>query len=100
MPRGRERRVAAAIQRVVALEPRDELVELQLLEPLADRVEFAGAVLDELTTLLDEVERLSQAGLAGIEPADDLLDAGDGGLVRALGHGVVSGSTRAGSASS
>jgi hypothetical protein len=66
----------------IAFEPGDELLELQLVKSLADRVELAGAVHDELTALLDEVERLPQAGLSGIEAADDLLDAGDRGLVR------------------
>ena len=59
------------------LEPRHQLLEPQLLEPAADRVELAGAVLDQVAALLDEVERLAQAGVAGVEPADDLLDPRD-----------------------
>ena len=65
VPTGSCRHASAGI----ALEPGDELVEPKLLESLADRVELAGAVLDELASLFDEVERLPQTSIAGIEPA-------------------------------
>ena len=42
---------------------------------LADRLELAGAELDQRAALADEVERLAQAGLAGVQPADDRLRA-------------------------
>ena len=45
------------------LEPRDELVEAQLLEPLADGLELGGAELDERAALAAQVQRLAQAGL-------------------------------------
>src|SRR5437763_855587 len=52
------------------------------------------AELDQLAALLAHVERLAQAGLAGVQPADDLLDPGGGRLVGAglgvLGHGSSS----------
>ena len=64
-----------------ALEARDELVEAQLLEPAADRVELGGAELDEPAALAHEVERLAQAGLAGVQALDDLLQARGGRLV-------------------
>jgi hypothetical protein len=63
------------------LEPRDHLVEAQLLEAVRDGVEFAGAELDEALALLAQLERLAEARLAGVEAADDLLDASAGGLV-------------------
>ena len=66
---------ASSASLAAALEPRDELVEPQLLEALADRLELARAELDELAALRDELERLAQAGLAGVQPPDDLLDA-------------------------
>ena len=50
------------------LEPRHELVEAQLLEALADRVELGGAELDQAAALAAELERLAQAGLAGVQP--------------------------------
>ena len=64
-----------------ALEASDELVEPELLEALADGVELAGAELDERAALLAEVERLAQAGLAGVQAPDDLLDPRGRGLV-------------------
>src|SRR5829696_1283055 len=63
------------------LEPGDQFVEAELLEALGDGVELAGAELDEAPALLAELERLAQAGLARVEAADDVLDAGAGGLV-------------------
>ena len=57
-----------------AFEPGHQVVQAQLLEALADRVELGGAVLDEVAALLDELERLAQAGVARVQPADDLLD--------------------------
>ena len=67
--------------RAAGLEPRDELVEPQLLEPAADGLELRRAVLDQDAALAAQLQRLAQAGLAGVQPADDLLDAGGGGLV-------------------
>ena len=49
-------------------EPRHELVEPQLLEPAPDGFELGGAELDEPAALLAQLERLAQAGLAGVEP--------------------------------
>ena len=63
------------------LQPGDELVEAQLLEPAADGVELGRAELDEPAALADEVERLAQPGVAGVQPPDDLLEAGGRGLV-------------------
>src|ERR687887_26212 len=57
------------------LEACDELLEAQLLEALADRVELAGAELDQAAALADEVERFAQAGLAGVQALDDRLQA-------------------------
>ena len=58
-----------------------ELVQLQLLQPLAHRVELAGAVVDQLAALAAEVEGLAQARLARVEAVDDLLQPLDRGLV-------------------
>ena len=66
-------------------EARDQVVEAELLEALADRLELAGRVVDQRLALAAEVERLAQAGLARVEPGDDLLEPLDGGLV-ALGR--------------
>src|SRR4051794_28318403 len=76
---------SGARRRRPGLEPGDELVEPQLLQPASDRVELGGAELHERAALLDELERLAQAGLAGVEPADDLLEPRGGGLVGELG---------------
>ena len=43
------------------LEPRDELVEAQFLEPLADGLELGGAELDEPAALAAQIQRLAQA---------------------------------------
>jgi hypothetical protein len=48
------------------LETRDELVEPELLEAVRNRVELARAELDEALALLDQLERLPQAGLARV----------------------------------
>src|SRR5215210_6117758 len=72
---GRRARAAAG------LEPGDELVEAELLEALGDRVELARAELDQAAALLAQLERLAEPGLARVEAADDLLDAGAGALV-------------------
>ena len=72
------------------VQPRHELLQAQFLEPLADGVQLAGAVLDQLASLLDQVERLAQPGLAGVQPADDLLDPGHRRLVgRARSFGLL-----------
>src|SRR5947207_3727480 len=88
--RGLVRRRAAAL----ALESRHELVQPQLLEAPADGLQLARAEVDQLAALLAQVERLAQTGLAGVQPADDLLDPGGGRLVGAglgvLGHGSSS----------
>ncbi len=70
------------------LEPRRELIQAQLLEALADRVQFRGAVGDQLLALAAEVEGLAKPGLTGVEPVDDLLEAPNRGLValRLLAH--------------
>src|ERR1700712_101102 len=77
-------------------EPRHELVEAQLLEAAPDRVELARADLHEPSALAHEVERLPQAGLAGVEAPDDRLEARGGrlvglGLCRLFGHSSSSG---------
>src|SRR5690242_2344150 len=59
----------------------DQLVQAQLLEAFPHRLELAGRVLDQLAALAAQVERRAQAGLAGVELLDDLLDAIDRGLV-------------------
>src|SRR3954454_858504 len=82
--RGRRRRSGGLGRRARAgagLEAGDELVEAELLEALRDRVELAGAELDEAAGLLAELERLAEPGLARVEAAYDLLDARAGGLV-------------------
>ena len=63
------------IRRASLLQARDELVEPQLLERGADRGQLAGALLDQALALADQRERLVEARLAGVQPADDLLDA-------------------------
>src|SRR6266536_2770135 len=79
------------------LEPRDQVVQAKLLETFPHRVELARCVLDQLAALLAELECLAQAGLAGVELLDDLLDAGDRGLVarRLNAHLSTSSRTRA-----
>ena len=69
----------------------DQLVESQLLEPAADGVELGGAELDELAALADQVERLAQLGVSGVEPRDDLLEPCGSRLVASLGsaHGSI-----------
>src|SRR3954453_15280310 len=67
------------------LEPCDELVEPQLLESATHRVELGGTELAQRAALLEEGERLAQAGVAGVQAADDLLEPRDGRLVGALG---------------
>src|SRR3954447_23473993 len=73
-----------------ALEPGHELVEPQLLEPPAHRLELGGADLPVPAPLLAELERLAQAGLARVQPGDDRLEPLAGGLVGecdvGLGH--------------
>src|SRR3954451_9168836 len=64
------------------LEPGDQLVEAQLLQPLADCLQLARGELDQALALGAELERLAQARLVRVEPADDLLEPLDGGLVR------------------
>src|SRR6476661_1481445 len=78
---------AGALRAAARLEAGDQLVEAQLFEAAADGVELGGAELDELPALLDEVERLAQAGLARVQAADDLLQARGRRLVGALGCG-------------
>src|SRR4051812_28163962 len=63
------------------LEARDQVVEAQLLETLADRLQLARGELDQPLALLAELERLAEAGLVRVEPADDVLEPLDGGLV-------------------
>ena len=68
-------------RRLASFQPRDELVEAQLLEPLADGLELGGAELDERAALAAQLQRLAQAGLPGIQPGDDRLQPRAGGLV-------------------
>ncbi len=82
---------------LTALQPRHELLEAELLETAGHLVELVGAELDEVAALLHEVERLPQARLPGVEPANDLLDPGDRRFVGAL---VVHQVTRASATSS
>ena len=58
-----------------------EVVEIQFLQALADGVELGGAVVDETAALFAEVQGLAEAGLAGVEAVDDLLEALDRVLV-------------------
>src|SRR4051794_33109426 len=63
------------------LQPRDQLVEPQLLEPLPDRLQLRGGVLDQLAPLAAKVECVAEARLASVELLDDLLYAVDRRLV-------------------
>src|SRR3954454_4693328 len=93
----------AALWRLLArlpgrFQPRDQLVQAQLLEALPHRLELGRGVLDQLAALSTQVERLTQARLARVELLDDLLDAVDRRLV-ARGsncHLSTSSRTRAG----
>src|SRR5919198_2272626 len=74
-----------------ALQPGDQLLEAQLLEPATDGVELGGAELDQAASLAHEVERLAQPGLARVQALDDRLEARGSRLVglrigRLLGH--------------
>src|SRR3954468_7699478 len=64
------------------LEPRDQVVEPELLEPLTHRLELRRGELDQALALGAELERLAQAGLVRVKPADDLLEPLHRGLVR------------------
>src|SRR3954453_1692250 len=66
------------------LEPRDELVEAQLLQPGAAGPEPRGAELDQRAALPAQLQRLAQPRLARVQAADDRLDARRGGLVAPL----------------
>ena len=68
--------VAPAARAAAGLEPGDQLVQPQFLEPRPDRLELAGAELDSAAALLAQLQRLAEPGLAGVEAADDLLDGG------------------------
>src|SRR3954451_11078681 len=76
----------------LARQLRCQLVQPQLLKPLADGVELGRAVGDQIATLAAELERLAQAGLAGVEPVDDLLQPLYRGLIAFgfLGHSLFS----------
>src|SRR3954454_7603034 len=76
------------------LEPGDQLVEAQLLQPLADCLELARGELDEALALGAELERLAQPGLVRVEPSDDLLESLDCRLVRRRFGGAHFGSSR------
>src|SRR5690349_2878683 len=58
-----------------------QLVQLELLQVLAHRVELGGAVVDQVAALAAELERLAQTRLAGVEPVDDLLEPLDSHLI-------------------
>ena len=90
---GRIGAASASARGAAGLEPGDELVELELLEAAADGLELAGAELDEPPALLAELERLAQPGLAGVQAADDRLDARAGRLV-GEGGSVTCGAAR------
>ena len=81
--RGGDAARAAALSRRArpGLEPRHELAELQLLQPLADGLELGRAALDERAALAAQLERLAQPRLAGVQALDDLLQARGGRLV-------------------
>src|SRR5215213_11210900 len=64
------RLMKATLARRLLLQAGDELLEAQLLEALADRLELGGAELDQAAALPDEVERLAQPGLAGVQALD------------------------------
>src|SRR5271165_6177992 len=93
VPRGRSRRSAPAAPPPapmcssvgLAFQATDELVELKLLERVADGVQLGGAQLDQLLALAHERERLVEARLPRVQPANDLLDARRGGLVAGPG---------------
>src|SRR4029077_3877392 len=70
--------------RAVARQP----FQPQLFETLADRVQLRRAVGDQLAALAAELERFAQAGLAGVESLDELLQPFDRGLrgLRLLAH--------------
>jgi hypothetical protein len=67
------------------VEPRRQVVEVQFLQALADGVKLAGAVVDQGAALFAELEGLAEAGLAGVEAVDDLLEALDRVLVARRG---------------
>src|SRR3954451_5928810 len=74
-PRGRKNGSAAPSGRSLrgsCFQASDQLVEPELLEPLADGLQLRRRELDQALALLAELERLAQAGLVGVEPADDL----------------------------
>ena len=75
--------------RLAALQPLHQLVQLELLEALADGLQLGGAVVHQLAALADQVQGLAQSGLARVQALDDLLDPGRGGLVAAWGLFVV-----------
>ena len=78
--------------RLGRFEARDELVEAQFFEPLADGLELGRAELDEPAALTAQIQCLAQPGLAGVQASDDRFQAGARGLVgqRVLcGHGVT-----------
>jgi hypothetical protein len=72
------------------LQPGDEILQAQLLQPLSDRLQLGGAQLDEAAALAAQLERLAQTGLAGVQAPDDLLQPRGSGLVARrlvrLGH--------------
>ena len=64
-------------------------------EPLAGAQIMGGAVLDQPASLLDEVEGLTEPGVAGVQPPDDRLDTRDGRFVAPLdAHAASPGSAR------
>src|ERR1700681_4764133 len=66
----------------------DEIVEPQLLQRVPHGVQLARAEFDQRLAFPDQLERLVQAGLAGVQATDDLIDPGRGGLV-GLGLGLM-----------
>ena len=78
---------AGVIPLAADLRERSATVPAQGKERYEDNA-LAGAVVDKLLALLAEVQGLAQAGLAGVEAVDDLLEALDRVLV--AGGGAVS----------
>src|SRR3954468_20516176 len=60
----------------------DEVLEAQLRQAPAHLVELGRAELDQVAALAHQVQRLAQAGLAGVQAPNDRLQPRGRGLVR------------------